>query len=611
MTDSPRRYLAAFWILLVCALLSLPLLSLPVSAQLSPSVITIQSLIDLQTDGGTVSIPSGVYTESLTVNKSITLTGVTSATTIIQAVAGQRVITVTAGHDLRLNNLTLTQGNPTGADTAGGAVWLAGGSLQMNDCRIANNAATYGGGIFQAGAAGRVDISSSILENNNTPNHGGAIYTEGGAYLTDTQVLSNTAGWHGGGLHAQLGFTSLVGGLFSNNRANGDNGGAVNANNGLSIANTRFVSNTAQQYGGAVLQWNAGFPVTVSGAIFERNQAVLEGGGLWARGNVTVTNSLFLTNTVDSKSAADARGGGMLSNGGSLWISSSAFRGNQTRCGSCSFLEGGGVSIVSSPLATVQDSWFESNNGWFGGGLSSSSPRLTITGSTFRDNRGGYGGALDTLGGDIRASAFISNWVMNHGGAISTGGALTIASSTFLSNTAGAEGGAMWATGRLSIVNSAFVGNQSQSGGEVMQLDHDVSRTLNQVTISQPTLNSGPALQMTAGILSITNTIIASYTVGISQTGGGVTINGVLWHGAGTLCEGAGPCVINNNLVGAPLFTADGYHLTKDSPAIDHGVDSGIISDIDGNPRPWGAGYDIGAAEYPRYRAYLPLTLRQ
>jgi nitrous oxidase accessory protein NosD len=81
MTDSPRRYLAAFWILLVCALLSLPLLSLPVSAQLSPSVITIQSLIDLQTDGGTVSIPSGVYTESLTVNKSITLTGVTSATT--------------------------------------------------------------------------------------------------------------------------------------------------------------------------------------------------------------------------------------------------------------------------------------------------------------------------------------------------------------------------------------------------------------------------------------------------------------------------------------------------------------------------------------------------
>jgi hypothetical protein len=45
------------------------------------------------------------------------------------------------------------------------------------------------------------------------------------------------------------------------------------------------------------------------------------------------------------------------------------------------------------------------------------------------------------------------------------------------------------------------------------------------------------------------------------------------------------------------MFMADGYYLTKDSPAIDHGVTSGIDSDIDGNPKPWGGGYALGAAE--------------
>ncbi|MBS1245365.1 MAG: Pectinesterase [Chloroflexi bacterium] len=75
-----------------------------------PVTTTIQAAIDAAHDGDVVSIPSGTYTESLTVNKTLTLTGVSSATTIIQAVTGQRVITVTAGYDLRLENLTVTGG---------------------------------------------------------------------------------------------------------------------------------------------------------------------------------------------------------------------------------------------------------------------------------------------------------------------------------------------------------------------------------------------------------------------------------------------------------------------------------------------------------------------
>jgi hypothetical protein len=609
MLRSIGRLAAVCALLLLGSLIWLGFPGLPVSAQLSPTGFSIQQQIDAAPEGGTVSVPAGVFTESLTINRAITVTGVSSATTIIRAVAGQRVITVTDGHDLHLSNVTISGGHPTSA--VGGGVVIIGGNLEIANCIVANNSADYGGGIFQEGSLRRVDIVASRLESNSTSNHGGAVFARGSVYLTDTDVLSNTAGWHGGGIHVDAGSATLTGGLFSNNRANGDNGGAVNANNGLSIAGTRFVSNTAQQKGGAVSQWNAGYPVAVRGSIFERNQAVLEGGGLWARGNLTVTNSSFLSNTVDTRSASNGSGGGLLANSGTLWLASSLFRGNEVYCTGCTFRDGGGLSVVSSPVAIIQDSLFQANNAWSGGAVNSNSPRLTISGSTFRDNRGGYGGGLDALTADIRSSSFISNWVLNAGGAVASGGYLTVTASTFVSNSASAAGGSIWATGNFSLLNSAFTGSQSSWGGEVIHLDNNVARAFTHVTISQPSLNSGAAVKVAGGTLAITNTIIASYTVGISQTSAAVTLNRVLLAGGSTLREGTGTYTITNAMAGPPAFAPDGYHLTKSSAAIDSGVDSGVTSDIDGNPRPWGAGYDVGAVEYPRYRAYLPLAQRQ
>lgn len=91
--------------------------------------VTIQSLIDAAPNGGTVNIVAGTYNESLIVNKTLTLTGVSSGTTIIQAVAGQRVIAVDNGHDLRLENLTVTGGHPSNA--VGGGIFVMNGSLTL------------------------------------------------------------------------------------------------------------------------------------------------------------------------------------------------------------------------------------------------------------------------------------------------------------------------------------------------------------------------------------------------------------------------------------------------------------------------------------------------
>jgi hypothetical protein len=53
------------------------------------------------------------------------------------------------------------------------------------------------------------------------------------------------------------------------------------------------------------------------------------------------------------------------------------------------------------------------------------------------------------------------------------------------------------------------------------------------------------------------------------------------------------------------------YHIGPTSAARDAGVAAGIHTDIDGDPRPFGAGYDIGADEsLTPFWIYLPLVFR-
>ncbi|MGD9048640.1 MAG: choice-of-anchor Q domain-containing protein, partial [Anaerolineae bacterium] len=66
------------------------------------------------------------------------------------------------------------------------------------------------------------------------------------------------------------------------------------------------------------------------------------------------------------------------------------------------------------------------------------------------------------------------------------------------------------------------------------------------------------------------------------------------WSGGGTVTAG-------NDVEGDPAFVDPDngdYHIGPSSAAIDTGVNAGVTTDIDGEGRPSGAGYDIGADEW-------------
>jgi hypothetical protein len=168
----------------------------------------------------------------------------------------------------------------------------------------------------------------------------------------------------------------------------------------------------------------------------------------------------------------------------------------------------------------------------------------------------------------------------------------------------------------FAVINNVVTDNSADVSGSGLCIDR--SGQLWHTTVARNTGGDGSGIfvmaNASAGPFSVafTNTILVEHSVGISVTGGNtITVNGILWHGTPiTVSQGStATVVVHNQTIGNPAFSADGYHLTAGSAAIDKGVDAGVTVDIDGQPRPAGMGYDLGADEL-LYKVYLPLVVR-
>jgi hypothetical protein len=190
-----------------------------VSIQGGSTYSTIAAAVTAAVDGDVILI-SGTHTESVTIDKSITLRGTNPATDIIQAAAvpgtggtGSRVLSIgapaTANLIITVENLTIRHGNASAnggginvdkviglvtlknliitnnfTTSNGGGLGIAGSNVNVLECTIQNNSSTLdGGGIIAApnnasGVSSLVNINQSLI-NSNTGRNGGGLYING------------------------------------------------------------------------------------------------------------------------------------------------------------------------------------------------------------------------------------------------------------------------------------------------------------------------------------------------------------------------------------------------------------------------------------------------
>jgi predicted outer membrane repeat protein len=527
-----------------------------------------------------------------------------------------------------------------------------------------------GGGVF---AGGQLTVQNSTFQNNLAYNSGGGMYSVGAVNLENTQFLSNTA-WAGSGGGVSAASATASGALFQNNKASNYSlhvyafGGGLHARGAANITNTRFLTNTVYGDGGGVSAADA----TLNGVLLQGNQAghggglqtsgradVMDtqfldnvagdegggarvangalngvvflgngantGGGLWASGQVGLTGTRFLNN------AADGSGGGAFATNATL--NDIRFQGNRA------YLQGGGLylnavnatlSLASAQfisntaadgggavvhgMGTLSGGLFQDNRATNVGGGAYVYGIVTLNGSQFLNNQAPSGGGLYADGGSLGLTSplFVGNSASD-GGGVYANTTITLTQALFLNNLASRRGGVLaHANNNAIIINSLFARNTTALSGPALYLGSTGMAQLTHVTIANPGLVNGTAVNVVSGTLYMGDTIIVNHFIGLQNAGGTVVQDYNLFHGniADTVGIVSGG---THNASGNPNFVnvaQDDYRLGAGSAAIDAGIDLGVTTDLDGDPRPCGSGFDIGYDEYCQRYVYLPLVMR-
>lgn len=149
------------------------------------------------------------------------------------------------------NNHNINGANYTGVSVASGQTLNIDGVGSLNANGTVNKSwngfvSTNGGGINNAGT---LNVSNSVISNNNATTSGGAIYNSGTATITNNTFAGNTASTAGGAVY-NTGTTTVSGNNFSGNSAT--NGGAIYNTGTTTLTDTNFTNNTASTSGGAI-----------------------------------------------------------------------------------------------------------------------------------------------------------------------------------------------------------------------------------------------------------------------------------------------------------------------------------------------------------------------
>jgi predicted outer membrane repeat protein len=320
-----------------------------------------QAILDA-VDGDTIDATSISGTITLTSQiiigfKSITIQGPGSDQLTVSGNNAVGVFYIEgAGKTYSISGLTVANGRVV--DNSGAGIKLNSGSLFLDDVNVINNA---------------------TVKNTFDYNRGGGIYVHDGTSLTmsNGSVSGNTSQQNGGGIHVSFNaYISLDNVVIDNNSLEfyGSDGGGVSIRQGsTAILNRVTVTNNTAKFGG---------------------------GGLSSDASLTITNSVFATNSVVS--ANDGSGGGLYigNNNNTYIIENTTISGNSVFRTASANATGGGVSFVGPATFNLNNVTIANNTSQYDGGgmFKSSNAVVNINNSIIAGNAASNSTVKDCYG---------------------------------------------------------------------------------------------------------------------------------------------------------------------------------------------------------------------
>ena len=217
----------------------------------------------------------------------------------------------------------------------GGAIRNAG-TLALENCEVLNCRARFGGAIHSTGPLTMTNVqvlncfAQAKIGNEENPNasveaNGGAVYSAGPTTLTNCRLDNNSATYGGGIWKGPTGTLTLTDCSISSNT--GLFGGGLWCEPSTVTTATRcsFVANQALTSGGGI--YNDAADVTLTQCTIAGNSATSIGGGLF----VVSPGSTDLTHVTVARNTAGSNGGGIFTNIGTSLTVRMSLLGNNTR----------------------------------------------------------------------------------------------------------------------------------------------------------------------------------------------------------------------------------------------------------------------------------------